>query len=65
MVKVLLMGKIKANCEFCVFLCFSAADVGELLQCEMGHQSAGHVHRRQTAGARPHHRHGHRADLQG
>ena len=49
-----------------VSLCFSsAADMGELLQRQVGHPGAGHIHRRQAAGPRPHHHHGHRADMQG
>lgn len=54
-----LLSKLLFSCVF------SAADMGELLQREVGHQGAGHLHRWQTAGPRPHHHHGHRADLQG
>lgn len=63
-----LRAELWKKTELCVLLSFcisSAAHMGELLQCEMGHQGAGHIHRRQAAGPRPHHHHGHRADLQG
>ncbi|XP_075437877.1 large neutral amino acids transporter small subunit 2 isoform X2 [Ascaphus truei] len=42
----------------------SALDLGELCQRAMGHQSSGHLHRRQTPGAGSHHHHGDSADLQ-
>lgn len=50
---------------FVYLFLFSAADLGELLKREVGHQSAGHVYRWQAAGPRPHHHNGNCADLQG
>lgn len=45
--------------------CLSASDLGELLECALGHTSTGCVHGWETAGPHPHHHHGHCADLQG
>ncbi|KAG5841620.1 hypothetical protein ANANG_G00168570 [Anguilla anguilla] len=41
-----------------------AVDLGELLQCAVGHEGAGRLHGRKAAGSGAHHRHGNCAGLQ-
>lgn len=51
-------------CDVNVTLVFSAADMGELLQCSYGHQDPGRLHGGEANGSGPHHRGRHGPDLQ-
>lgn len=49
--------------HFLLSVCFSAADLGELFECALGHSCTGRVHGWETSGPHPYHHHGYCADL--